>query len=164
MSYSKKDEDADTALMRVDRSSVFQEGELEHPLQLKHATNGRQLDCSIPPLYNLADAGCYLQKLCCSLRKESNGQRKKQLPSSSEFRNCSKIKMPPYGRCMWPYQFFFCSLYTGTDIEKGAPRGQGIGAFGGGYYNVNIYDYEGHWWWRGCGFQTKRYTGSCQNH
>lgn len=59
---------------------------------------------------------------------------------------------------------FFLSLYTGTDIEKGAPRGQGIGAFGGRYYNVNIYDYEGHWWWRGCGFQTKRYTGSCQNH
>jgi hypothetical protein len=27
MSYSKKDEDADQAIMRVDRTSVFQEGE-----------------------------------------------------------------------------------------------------------------------------------------
>jgi coatomer protein complex subunit gamma len=35
MSYSKKDEDADTAMLRVDRTSVFQEGQrVVPPLQL----------------------------------------------------------------------------------------------------------------------------------
>jgi hypothetical protein len=32
MSYSKKDEDADQAIMRVDRTSVFQEGKEHTPL------------------------------------------------------------------------------------------------------------------------------------
>lgn len=33
MSYSKKDEDGDQALMKVDRTSVFQEGEEQQPAE-----------------------------------------------------------------------------------------------------------------------------------
>lgn len=55
MSYSKKDEDADTSIMRVDRTSVFQEG-WSNPPPYSSTANAGQHDCSIPPLSSLENA------------------------------------------------------------------------------------------------------------
>ncbi len=54
MSYSKKDEDADSALMRVDRTSVFQEGQLKPLPSISLLLTPKKLVFSIPPLFNLA--------------------------------------------------------------------------------------------------------------
>lgn len=61
MNYGKKDEDADTGLVRVDRTQVFQEGQAARfcPLPnstLKMLTCEIQRACSTPRPYKLASA------------------------------------------------------------------------------------------------------------
>ena len=56
MSYGKKDEDADQAIVKVDRTSVFQEGMCQVVSSHRVPTNGTlQRDYSIPPPYRLED-------------------------------------------------------------------------------------------------------------
>jgi hypothetical protein len=57
MSYSKKDEDGESAIFKVDRTSVFQEGLYTELLVLSSiGLNLWQLEYSIPLLYRLANA------------------------------------------------------------------------------------------------------------
>lgn len=63
MSYGKKDEDADLGLVKVDRTQVFQEGELPtialaslSPPTTAAGLNCRQHVCSTVPRSNLDDA------------------------------------------------------------------------------------------------------------
>lgn len=59
MNYAKKDEDADTALMKVDRTSVFQEGWWLLPsiLYEPSRTHFHQLDSSTHRPSSRDDAG-----------------------------------------------------------------------------------------------------------
>ena len=60
MSYGKKDEDADQAIVKVDRTSVFQEGMCQVCSVHRAATDGTlQRDCSIPRPYRLEDVVSY---------------------------------------------------------------------------------------------------------
>lgn len=99
MSNFKKDEDADIAIMRVDRTSVFQEGELIcYPTLIQQLMLSVQHDCSIPPRYNLEDAESFSPRLPSSSTLESDFLPTKQLPYSLESPNCFRTKMPAYGR------------------------------------------------------------------
>lgn len=54
MSYAKKDEDAEQAILKVDRTSVFQEGRFT-TLAVSLLLNLTQLDCSTLRLYHRYD-------------------------------------------------------------------------------------------------------------
>lgn len=43
MNYGKKDEDADTGLVKVDRTQVFQEGKFEHPIDTEAVALSRHI-------------------------------------------------------------------------------------------------------------------------
>ncbi len=60
MSYGKKDEDADQAIVKVDRTSVFQEGEIVGALsRLPKLIHTWQHDYSTPPRCRLEDVEYY---------------------------------------------------------------------------------------------------------
>lgn len=61
MSYGKKDEDADQAIVKVDRTSVFQEGTGD-PHSLTHADRTSKHAYSTPLQSLLEDAGFYSQR------------------------------------------------------------------------------------------------------
>lgn len=59
MSYGKKDEDADTSLVKVDRTQVFQEGE--------------QLRAPLPCPSHLAVLTLVVQRVCSTARPYKRG-------------------------------------------------------------------------------------------
>jgi hypothetical protein len=99
MNYSKKDEDAESAIMRVDRTSVFQEGQpCAHPLDSPFVVNTTQHDYSTPPPYSHEDAESYSQKLLFSSTRANDSLQTKPRLYSLVSRSCSRTKMPAYDR------------------------------------------------------------------
>lgn len=99
MSYGKKDEDADQAIVKVDRTAVFQEGESDEGMAEKAAlTENIQPVCSIPRPYRLEDVGYSSPRSPFFFSQASAFPPMRPLRSSSAFRSSSRIRMLLYGR------------------------------------------------------------------
>src|ERR1700685_2389231 len=95
MSYVKKDESADQPMMKLDRSSVFQDGihcspSLQCALWILILS---QQDCSILPLYLLEDVEPFLPRLLCSYSLARRSQRMRPQRSFSAYPSYSKIRI-----------------------------------------------------------------------
>ena len=99
MSYRKKDEDADQAIVKVDRTSVYQEGTASTPSTVVSLTNMHiKRGSSIHLPYHLEDVESYSPRLDSSSSPESGSLQTKLPLSSSAYPSCSKTKIPRYGK------------------------------------------------------------------
>lgn len=140
MSYSKKDEDGDAAIMKVDRTSVFQEGAHEAPLPPS-------------PKSHLTPASTIVQFLSHPTQKMSSSSHQDCPPS---LHRGTISYQRSHDAFLWHLKAFpeqRCQFTT-----DGPSHYQGVGAFRRGYYYGHKYNHEGYWWWNGCDLQTQCYT------
>lgn len=135
MSYSKKDEDGDAAIMRVDRTSVFQEGAWKPPPF---------------PQAQLTPGSTIVQFLSNPTSKMSSLTHQDCPPSLYWGALPYQRSHNPILRDLEALPKQRCQL-----TPDGPPHYQGVGALRGGYYNGYKYDHEGYWWWNGCDLQAQ---------
>lgn len=99
MSYSKKDEDADQAIVKVDRTAVFQEGGHSKPFHYHpKLTMYNQPVFSTTRPYPLENAGSSLPRLRSYSSRGNLSLPMKLQTSSSESQSSFKTRIPPFGR------------------------------------------------------------------
>lgn len=120
MNYGKKDEDADTGLVKIDRTQVFQEGEHSESKSTAFAGDGRrrwmpctlqlsnseanrrrqsaQLDSSTAPRSSRDDAASSSPRSLSSSTRARSSRPTRPRRSSSASRSSSKTRMPVSAR------------------------------------------------------------------
>ena len=99
MSYGKKDEDADQAIVKVDRTAVFQEGNVHHLPRIITSLMGMdQLACSTTPPYPLGNVASSLQRYRSSFLLEIAFLQMKPRIFFSAYRSCSRTKTPLFAK------------------------------------------------------------------
>lgn len=98
MSYGKKDEDGDGAILKVDRTVVFQEGNSGKPPEYAGADCKMQLAFSTTLLYHLENAVYYSPRYLCSFSPVNPFRPTRLQTSFLASPNCFKIKILRYGR------------------------------------------------------------------
>ena len=97
MSYGKKDEDADGAILKVDRTAVFQEG-LSMPTRTDNIVDHQQLVSSTTLPYRLGNVGYFSRRSPSYSLLGSPSPPMKPLIFSLAFPSYFKIKTPHYGK------------------------------------------------------------------
>lgn len=106
MSYLKKDEDADTGLVKLDRTQVFQEGEQVPPDAVRRRQQElivADIGCPQPDsltarLFSRADVASFSPRSPCFSIRARSSLPSRPPPSSSASRSCSRTKMPVCAR------------------------------------------------------------------
>ena len=134
MNYGKKDEDADTGLVRVDRTQVFQEGQAPRAQpQIGAPYEAHML--------MMPDNSATVQQLAHTAPKMSNSP--------------DEDRPPPLHRREVPYKRSHHSLLRHLEAlpeqrcqlaTDGPPCHQGAGPLRRGHHHGDQHNYEGHWW------------------